>query len=41
VELLREALAQGKEYGMGTHSGTDFEPLQDYPPFKELIKPKG
>jgi tetratricopeptide (TPR) repeat protein len=40
VSLLREALAQGVSYTQ-LHPVTDFEPLQDYPPFKELIKPKG
>ena len=40
VKLLREALAQGRSYTQ-LHPVIDFEPLQDYPPFKELIKPKG
>ena len=40
VRLLREALAQGVSY-TALHPRMDFEPLQDYPPFKELIKPKG
>jgi len=40
VKLLREALAQGRTY-VQLHPVIDFEPLQDYPPFKELIKPKG
>jgi class 3 adenylate cyclase/tetratricopeptide (TPR) repeat protein len=41
VKLLREALAQGRMYHIHLHPVIDFEPLQDYPPFKELIKPKG
>ncbi len=40
VKLFREALAQGETYPH-LHPVIDFEPLQDYPPFKELIKPKG
>jgi serine/threonine protein kinase/TolB-like protein len=50
VALLREAVAQGSggseepdEYGYGfiyRHS-MDLEPLRGYPPFEELIKPKG
>jgi hypothetical protein len=40
VRLIREALAQGRSYTV-FHPMMDFEPLQDYPPFKELIKPKG
>jgi tetratricopeptide (TPR) repeat protein len=40
VKLLREALVQGRAYTQ-LHPIIDFEPLQDYPPFKELIKPKG
>jgi tetratricopeptide (TPR) repeat protein len=40
VRLLREALAQGLSY-TALHPQMDFEPLQDYPPFQELIKPKG
>jgi tetratricopeptide (TPR) repeat protein len=40
VKFLREALAQGRVY-YDLHPVIDFEPLQDYQPFKELIKPKG
>jgi tetratricopeptide (TPR) repeat protein len=40
VRLLREALTQGVNY-TELHPMMDFEPLQDYPPFQELIKPKG
>ncbi len=38
--LLRDSLAQGVSYGR-LHADMDLEPLSDYPPFKELIKPKG
>jgi tetratricopeptide (TPR) repeat protein len=40
MNLLREALAQGVRYSR-LHPDMDLEPLWDYPPFKELIKPKG
>jgi len=40
VRLIREALAQGLSY-TALHPVMDLEPLQDYPPFQELIKPKG
>jgi tetratricopeptide (TPR) repeat protein len=38
--LLRDALAQGTSYG-SLYLNMDLEPLSDYPPFQELIKPKG
>jgi len=40
VKLLREALRQGQSYER-LYFDIDLEPLYDYPPFKELIKPKG
>jgi serine/threonine protein kinase len=40
VKLLREALNQGQSYGR-LYFDIDLMPLFDYPPFKELIKPKG
>lgn len=40
IRLIREALAQGLTYTF-LHPVMDLEPLGDYPPFKELIKPKG
>jgi len=40
IRLIREALAQGLRYTW-LHPVMDLEPLGDYPPFKELIKPKG
>jgi tetratricopeptide (TPR) repeat protein len=41
VALLREAFGQGRSYGVSLHRDIDLEPLWDYPPFKELIRPKG
>ncbi len=40
VTLLRESLSQGYSY-FQTHFDMDFESLRDYPPFIELMKPKG
>ena len=39
--LLREALVQGRMYGPELHADLDFEPLWDFPPYKELMRPKG
>ena len=41
VALLREAFAQGQAYGAGVLNDMDLESLRDYPPFKELLRPKG
>jgi len=41
VSLLKESFAQGASYGIDLHRDIDLEPLWDYPPFKELIRPKG
>jgi len=41
VELLREAFSQGQTYGPWLHINANLEPLWDYPPFQELIEPKG
>ncbi len=41
VALLREAFAQGRDYGVYLHREMDLEPLRDYPPFQELLRPKG
>jgi len=41
VGLLREAFSQGLTYGVYLHREIDLEPLWDYPPFKELLRPKG
>ena len=41
VKLLTEAFSQGKSYDTYLLNDMDLEPLRDYPPFKELIEPKG
>jgi tetratricopeptide (TPR) repeat protein len=41
VELLRQAFAQGYNYDIELFQEADFDPLRDYAPFKELMKPKG
>ena len=40
MSLLRDALSQGV-YHMQFHNDMDLEPLWDYPPFQQLIKPEG
>jgi predicted Zn-dependent protease len=43
VELLRDALAEGAWlfFGLLAHTDMDLEPLRDYPPFQEFMRPKG
>ena len=41
VQLLSTALRQGFQYGVGWHSDPNLEPLRGYPPFHELLRPKG
>lgn len=41
VELLRSAINQGTYFGIWLHRDPDFESLRDYPPFQELMRPKG
>jgi len=41
VAFLREAFSQGLDYGVYLHRDIDLEPLWDYQPFKELLRPKG
>jgi len=43
MALLRLAFDQGFgfDWGLGTHADPDFESLRDYPPFEELMRPKG
>jgi tetratricopeptide (TPR) repeat protein len=41
VALLGEALHQGQQYGAFVHTIPQFAPLRDYPPFQELLRPKG
>jgi hypothetical protein len=38
---LKEAYANGLGYSWESHIDVDLEPLWDYPPFQELIEPKG
>jgi DNA-binding SARP family transcriptional activator/tetratricopeptide (TPR) repeat protein len=39
--LLREAYARGRRFSVTLHRDMDLEPLHDYPPFQQLISPKG
>jgi hypothetical protein len=39
--LLRDAFSQGRSFDLWIHRDQDFEPLQDYPPFQEFLRPKG
>jgi tetratricopeptide (TPR) repeat protein len=41
VDLLRESFAQGNTYDVHLHRDMDLEPLWGYPPFIELLRPKG
>jgi tetratricopeptide (TPR) repeat protein len=41
VALLRESFSQGRFYRVGLHRDINLEPLWDFPPFKELLRPKG
>ena len=41
VQLLQEAIKQGLDYQNLYLYPQDFESLQDYPPFQQLMKPKG
>ena len=41
VSLLKAALLEGMGLDMGVHTDPDLETLWDYPPFVELMKPKG
>jgi tetratricopeptide (TPR) repeat protein len=41
VEFLAEAFSKGFPFSVRLHSSMDLEPLWDYPPFQELIEPKG
>jgi tetratricopeptide (TPR) repeat protein len=41
VDLLRESFAQGNPYDVTLHSDMDLEPLHGFPPFEELLRPKG
>lgn len=41
VELLRDAFAEGVWWEQSLHADLDLEPLRGYPPYEELIRPKG
>jgi tetratricopeptide (TPR) repeat protein/TolB-like protein len=41
VALLQDAAAQGLPYDVPWHRDPALEPLWDYPPFQELLRPKG
>ena len=41
VTLLRNAYAEGRRHDASVHAEMDFESLRDYPPFRELLRPKG
>ena len=41
VSLLQRAFDQGLNGRMFVHIDPDFESLLDYPPYRELIRPKG
>ncbi|MCH7476368.1 MAG: hypothetical protein IIA27_17125, partial [Gemmatimonadetes bacterium] len=41
VALLRTAFGQGVAYGPWIHIDPALESLRDYPPFQELVRPKG
>ena len=41
VALLRESYGQGRYFGVDLHRDIDLESLWDYPPFMEILRPKG
>jgi tRNA A-37 threonylcarbamoyl transferase component Bud32/tetratricopeptide (TPR) repeat protein len=41
VRLLRRAFSEGRRYSIAIHCDINLEPLWGYPPFQELIRPKG
>ncbi|MCG6955267.1 MAG: serine/threonine protein kinase [Gemmatimonadetes bacterium] len=41
VDLLRRAFAQGAAFGLWVHVDPDLEPLRGYPPYEEIVRPKG
>jgi len=41
VALLQRAFSEGLGYGTWIHRDIDLESLRDYPPFQELMRPKG
>jgi hypothetical protein len=41
VELLRQAIREGQGVGSEMHRLTEFQSLRGYPPFEEILRPKG
>ncbi len=41
VNLLRDAFTRGTNYGIGLHRDPELASLRNYPPFQELLRPKG
>jgi tetratricopeptide (TPR) repeat protein len=41
VALLQRAFSEGLGYDIWIHRDMNLEPLRDYPPFQELMRPKG
>ncbi|MDQ3309775.1 MAG: tetratricopeptide repeat protein, partial [Gemmatimonadota bacterium] len=41
VTLLTNAYTEGRSYDASVHAEMDFESLRGYPPFRELLRPKG
>jgi tetratricopeptide (TPR) repeat protein len=41
AELLGQAFAQGLGFSLNIHRDTAFEGVRDYPPFREVVRPKG
>jgi len=41
VELLRRAFAQGVAFGLWVHVDPELESLRGYPPYEEVVRPKG
>jgi tetratricopeptide (TPR) repeat protein len=40
VSLLRQALSEGQSYSLWVYQEIDLEPLLDFKPYKELVRPK-
>jgi hypothetical protein len=38
---LQDAFGQGYRFTISVHRDPDFEPLRNYPPYQDLIRPKG
>ncbi|MFC1629363.1 protein kinase, partial [Gemmatimonadota bacterium] len=41
VSLLEQGFSKGLKYELRVYVDIDLEPLRDYPPFQELMRPKG